>query len=290
MKLLVENSDNIQTIVEENESDGKKYHYLSGVFMQAEETNRNGRRYSLPILEKETKRYIDEKVHSQRALGELNHPSDPTINLERVSHLITELNMDGNNIMGKAKVLDTPCGNIVKGLVDGGVKLGVSSRGVGSLIQKEGYSLVGEDFQLAAIDVVYDPSAPKAFVDMVMESVDWLWNEDTKSFVRKQAEIVEEKSTNTNAFMWFDTLVEMKSELKNMNDKIFELKSENDKLKTLFEDTNRKKISEKEKRIEQLLEETKSSIENSVKQKLHQKREEETLKIFEDFLNKVSRN
>ena len=290
MKLLVENSDNIQTIVEENESDGKKYHYLSGVFMQAEETNRNGRRYSLPILEKETKRYIDEKVHSQRALGELNHPSDPTINLERVSHLITELNMDGNNIMGKAKVLDTPCGNIVKGLVDGGVKLGVSSRGVGSLIQKEGYSLVGEDFQLAAIDVVYDPSAPKAFVDMVMESVDWLWNEDTKSFVRKQAEIVEEKSTNTNAFMWFDTLVEMKSELKNMNDKIFELKSENDKLRTLFEDTNRKKISDKEKRIEQLLEETKSSIENSVKQKLHQKREEETLKIFEDFLNKVSRN
>jgi len=290
MKLLVENSDNIQTIVEENESDGKKYHYLSGVFMQAEETNRNGRRYSLPILEKETKRYIDEKVHSQRALGELNHPSDPTINLERVSHLITELNMDGNNIMGKAKVLDTPCGNIVKGLVDGGVKLGVSSRGVGSLIQKEGYSLVGEDFQLAAIDVVYDPSAPKAFVDMVMESVDWLWNEDTKSFVRKQAEIVEEKSTNTNAFMWFDTLVEMKSELKNMNDKIFELKSENDKLRTLFEDTNRKKIPEKEKRIEQLLEETKSSIENSVKQKLHQKREEETLKIFEDFLNKVSRN
>lgn len=290
MKLLVENSDNIQTIVEENESDGKKYHYLSGVFMQAEETNRNGRRYSLPILEKETKRYIDDKVHSQRALGELNHPSDPTINLERVSHLITELNMDGNNIMGKAKVLDTPCGNIVKGLVDGGVKLGVSSRGVGSLIQKEGYSLVGEDFQLAAIDVVYDPSAPKAFVDMVMESVDWLWNEDTKSFVRKQAEIVEEKSTNTNAFMWFDTLVEMKSELKNMNDKIFELKSENDKLRTLFEDTNRKKISEKEKRIEQLLEETKSSIENSVKQKLHQKREEETLKIFEDFLNKVSRN
>jgi len=290
MKLLVENSDNIQTIVEEDESNGKKYHYLSGVFMQAEEQNRNGRLYSLPILENETKRYIDEKVKTQRALGELNHPSDPSINLERVSHMITELNIDGNNVMGKAKVLDTPCGNIVKGLMEGGVKLGVSSRGVGSLIQKEGYSLVGEDFQLAAVDVVYDPSAPKAFVDMVMESVDWIWNEDTKSFVRKQAEIQEEKTNNGNPFMWFDTLVEMKSEIKNMNDKIFELKSENNKLKTLFEDTNRKKISDKEKRIEQLLEETKSSIENSVKQKLHQKREEETLKIFEDFLNKVSRN
>src|SRR5210317_901234 len=104
MKLLVENSDNIQTIVEENESDGKKYHYLSGVFMQAEEQNRNGRLYSLPILENETKRYIDEKVKTQRALGELNHPSDPSINLERVSHMITELSVDGNNVMGKAKV------------------------------------------------------------------------------------------------------------------------------------------------------------------------------------------
>ena len=191
--------------------------------MQAEETNKNGRVYSLPILQKETERYIEEKVNSQRALGELNHPADPIVNLERVSHLITELSVDGNHILGKAKVLDTPCGNIVKGLVDGGVKLGVSSRGVGSLIQKEGYSLVGEDFQLAAIDVVYDPSAPKAFVDMVMESVDWVWNEETKTFLKQEAQVNEEKSVISNPMPWFDTLVEMKTEIKTMQDKIFVL-------------------------------------------------------------------
>lgn len=289
MKLLVESSDNIQTITEESES-GAKTHYLSGIFMQAEETNKNGRVYSLPILEKETKRYVDEKVNSQRALGELNHPADPTVNLERVSHLITELNIDGNHILGKAKVLDTPCGNIVRGLVDGGVKLGVSSRGVGSLIQKEGYSLVGEDFQLAAIDVVYDPSAPKAFVDMVMESVDWIWNEDTKTFLKKQSEINEEKTIASNPMPWFDTLVEMKTEIKTMQDKIFVLMNENKEMKSLIEKKANSQVRKKEEKLEKLLEDTKDAVELSIKEKLRERREQETLKIFDNFLKEIAKN
>jgi hypothetical protein len=289
MKLLVESSDNIQTITEESESGGRT-HFLSGIFMQAEETNKNGRMYTLPILEKETKRYVEEKVNSQRALGELNHPADPTVNLERVSHMVTELNVDGNHILGKAKVLDTPCGNIVRGLVDGGVKLGVSSRGVGSLTQQEGYSLVGEDFQLAAIDVVYDPSAPKAFVDMVMESVDWIWNEDTKSFLKKEAQVNEEKNVSTNPMPWFDTLVEMKTEIKTMQDKIFVLMNENKEMKTLLQNKVNSQVRQKEVKLEKLLEDTKNAIELSVKEKLRERREHETLKIFDNFLKEIAKN
>lgn len=289
MKLLIESSDNVKAIVEETES-GNKYHYLSGIFMQAEETNRNGRLYSLPILEKETNRYIEEKVKTQRALGELNHPSDPTVNLERASHLITELNIDGNNIMGKAKILNTPCGNIVSGLVDGGVKLGVSSRGVGSLIQKEGYSVVGEDFQLSAIDVVYDPSAPKAFVDMVMESVDWMWNDETKTFVREQAKLTEEKNMNANPMLWFDTLVEMKTEIKGLQDKMYNIINENKTLKELIDTKVNTNMRKKEEKIEKLLEETKNAINTSVKKNLRERREKESLKLFDEFLRKLSEN
>lgn len=288
MKLLVENSEDIKTLVESSD-DGKRTHYLSGVFMQAEEKNRNGRVYPEAVLSKETERYINEKVKSQRALGELNHPADPMINLERVSHLVTELNVDGHNVMGKAKVLDTPCGNIVKGLVDGGVKLGVSSRGVGSLTEKNGISLVGDDYQLAAIDIVYDPSAPKALVDMVMESVDWIWNEETKSFMRTQAEITESNSTHPNMLGFLDTLVEIKSEIKNLQDRYQVLDVQNRELKSLVEDYQKDQQSKRELKLEQLLEDTRTSIEKTVKQKLHQKREEETLKLFEEFMNKVSK-
>ena len=264
MKLLVESSDDIQSVIEEDVN-GDKSHFLSDIFMQAEETNKNGRVYALPILEKETIRYIDEKVNTQRALGELNHPADPTVNLERVSHMITELNVDGNNVMGKAKVLNTPCGNIVRGLVDGGVKLGVSSRGVGSLIQKEGYSLVGEDFQLSAIDVVYDPSAPKAFVDVMMESVDWLWNDDTKSFYRKQAEVSEEKSFQSNPMPWFDTLVEMKTDIRNLHEKVLILSKDNQTMKNLIEKKAERRVKRKEQQLDRLIEDTKEAIDDSVK-------------------------
>jgi len=284
MKLLVETSDSIETIVEENE--GKKEHYLSGIFMQAEETNRNGRMYSLPILTRETNRYIEEKVNHNRALGELNHPTDPTINLERVSHMIREMKIDGNHILGKAKVLDTPCGNIVRGLMEGGVKIGVSSRGVGSLIQKGDHSEVGDDFQLAAVDVVYDPSAPKAFVESVMESVDWLWNEETKSFVRSETE----KNNEASAHSWFSTLVDMKADLRHLQEKTMFLMDENQKLRVLIEEKTKKDVQRKERKIEQLIESTKKQIEENVSTKLREKREEKTLEIFDRFLSEISKH
>ena len=288
MKLLVESSEDVKAVIEED-ANGDKAHFLSGIFMQAEQTNKNGRIYTLPILEKETKRYVDEKVSTQRALGELNHPADPSVNLERVSHMITELNVDGNNIMGKAKVLNTPCGNIVRGLVDGGVKLGVSSRGVGSLIQKQDHSMVGEDFQLSAIDVVYDPSAPKAFVEMVMESVDWLWNDETKTYVRQQSQIQEERSISSSPMQFLDTLVEMKTEIKSMQDQMMLVMTENKEIRNLVENQATARVKRKEKELDRLIEDTKDAIESSVKEKLREKREAETLKIFDHFLKEMAK-
>ena len=288
MKLLVESSEDVKAIIEEDDN-GDKSHFLSGIFMQAEETNKNGRIYTLPVLQKETQRYIDEKVTTQRALGELNHPADPSVNLERVSHMVTELNIDGNNIMGKAKVLDTPCGNIVRGLVDGGVKLGVSSRGVGSLHQKDGVSMVGEDFQLSAIDVVYDPSAPKAFVEMVMESVDWLWTDETKTYVKQQSQIQEEKSVSSNPMLFLDTLVEMKTEIKSMQDQMMLVMTENKEIRNLVENQATARVKRKEKELDRLIEDTKDAIESSVKEKLREKREAETLKIFDHFLQEMAK-
>lgn len=285
MKLLIEASDQIKTITEESD-EGKKEHYLSGIFMQAEDTNRNGRVYSLPVLERETNRYIEEKVNTHRALGELNHPSDPIVNLERVSHMITEMSIEGNHILGKAKILNTPCGNIVRGLVDGGVKVGVSSRGVGSLIQREGYSEVADDFQLAAIDIVYDPSAPKAFVDSIMESVDWMWNEDTKAFVRSEIQKQEENTVHS----WFNTLVDMKSEIRSLHEKTQFLMSENDKLKQLIETRTQQRVNKKEKDLEKLILQTKKSVEESVRENLREKREQKTLETFTKFLSEISKN
>lgn len=175
MKLITEHMDTeLNYIVEAK--DGRKSVVIEGIFMQAESKNRNGRVYPRVVMESAVNRYVNEQVLRNRAVGELNHPEGPTINLDKVSHRITELKWDGNNVMGKALILDTPMGQIVKGLVEGGVQLGVSSRGMGSLVQKNGASYVANDFTLATIDIVQDPSAPEAFVNGIMEGVEWIWD------------------------------------------------------------------------------------------------------------------
>ena len=191
MKLISEHfSDDVQYVTEQAE-DGKKNYKLKGVFMQAEIKNRNGRVYPMEVLEKEVRRYTKENIAQKRAFGELGHPEGPTINLERASHMITSLKPDGKNFIGEAKVLSTPMGEIVKNLMDEGAKLGVSSRGMGSLNQKNGANYVRNDFYLAtAADIVADPSAPNAFVEGIMEGKDWVWNNG--SLV--EAELVRMKS------------------------------------------------------------------------------------------------
>ena len=174
LKLITEHVEDVQFLTEDK--DGVKEYFIEGIFMQAEKKNRNGRRYPNEVLMKEAKRYQKEYVEQNRAMGELGHPDGPTVNLERVSHLIESLKPDGNNIMGRAKILETPYGKIVKNLMEGGVKLGVSSRGMGSLEQKNGVNVVKDDFMLSAIDIVADPSAPDAFVDGVMEGKAWVWD------------------------------------------------------------------------------------------------------------------
>ena len=174
MKLITEQIESIKVIKEEK--NGKTNLYITGPFLQAEVTNRNGRCYPFQILEREVKKYTDKYITCGRALGELGHPDGPTVNLDRVSHMITSLKSEGNNFIGKAKILDTPMGNIAKSLLDEGVKLGVSSRGVGSLIERNGVKYVGDDFMLStAADIVSDPSAPDAFVQGIMEGKEWVW-------------------------------------------------------------------------------------------------------------------
>ena len=175
MKLIREEINDAQYIVEENE--GKKNYSIKGVFLQADIKNRNGRVYPSSVLMKEVKRYNAEFINKNRAFGELGHPEGPTVNLERVSHMIKKLYPEGKNFIGEAKIMDTPYGKIVKSLIDEGAKLGVSSRGMGSLVQKNGQNMVGEDFYLAtAADIVADPSAPDAFVEGIMENKEWVWN------------------------------------------------------------------------------------------------------------------
>jgi len=176
MKLITEYVEqNIETICEQKK-DGSKDYYIEGVFMQSNKKNRNGRIYEKKTMEKAVDKYVTEQVKTGRAVGELNHPEGPTVNLDKVSHKITSLEWKGNDVMGKASILKTPMGKIVEGLLEGGVKLGVSSRGMGSLVQKNGTSYVGDDFMLSTIDIVQDPSAPSAFVNGVMEGVDWVWD------------------------------------------------------------------------------------------------------------------
>ena len=175
VKLISEAVENVEFITEEKRS-GKDYK-IRGIFMQADVKNRNGRVYPMEILRKEVTKYNKNFIQQNRAFGELGHPDGPTVNLERVSHMITSLTPDGKNFIGEAKIMETPMGKIVKNLMDEGAKLGVSSRGMGSLNQKNGANYVRDDFYLAtAADIVADPSAPNAFVEGIMEGKEWVWN------------------------------------------------------------------------------------------------------------------
>ena len=176
VKLFSEAVEEVQYITEAKEGGGKNYK-IKGIFLQADIKNRNGRVYPMEILEKEVARYNKKFINENRAYGELGHPEGPTVNLERVSHMVTELYPDGKNFIGEAKIMETPMGKIVKSLMDEGGKLGVSSRGMGSLNQKNGVNYVRDDFYLAtAADIVADPSAPNAFVEGIMEGKEWVWN------------------------------------------------------------------------------------------------------------------
>lgn len=176
VKLFSEQVEEVEYICEEKE-DGKKNYKIRGIFMQSDIKNRNGRVYPEQVLAKEVAKYNKNFIKENRAFGELGHPDGPTVNLERVSHMITSLEQDGKNFIGEAKIMSTPMGEIVKNLMDEGAKLGVSSRGMGSLEQKNGANYVRDDFYLAtAADIVADPSAPNAFVEGIMEGKDWIWN------------------------------------------------------------------------------------------------------------------
>ncbi len=189
LKLFSEQVEEVEYITEEKEN-GEKEYKIKGIFMQADIKNRNGRIYPMDILKKEVAQYNRNFTEQKRAFGELGHPDGPTVNLERVSHMITALYPDGKNFIGEAKIMDTPMGKIVKSLMDEGAKLGVSSRGLGSLEQKNGASYVKDDFYLAtAADIVADPSAPNAFVEGIMEGKEWVWDNG----IIKEAEIAEMK-------------------------------------------------------------------------------------------------
>jgi len=177
VKLFSEAIEDVEFITEAKDNSGGKNYKIRGIFMQADVKNRNGRVYPMEILEKEVTKYNKNFIRENRAFGELGHPEGPTVNLERVSHMITELHPDGKNFIGEAKIMDTPMGKIVKNLMDEGAKLGVSSRGMGSLDSKNGANYVRDDFYLAtAADIVADPSAPNAFVEGIMEGKEWVWN------------------------------------------------------------------------------------------------------------------
>ena len=197
MKLIKEHTETVNYLIEEDKETGQKNYNLEGVFLQADIKNRNGRIYPVEILDKEVKRYVKENVKKNRAYGELGHPDSPTINLDRVSHMIKDLKLEGKNFVGKAKRMDTPYGKIVKSLIDEGASLGVSSRGMGSLkTTKDGSSEVQKDFMLAtAADIVADPSAPDAFVRGVMEGKEWMFVDG--KFVEQDIDAV--KSSITKA-------------------------------------------------------------------------------------------
>ena len=190
MRLITEFVDHdLDILVEANKKTGEKQYAIEGVFMQSESKNKNGRIYEKATMEKAVNKYIEEQVKTGRAVGELNHPEGPTVNLDKVSHKINSLHFQGNDVVGKASILKTPMGKIVEGLLDGGVKLGVSSRGMGSLVSKKGAQYVGDDFMLSTIDIVQDPSAPSAFVNGVMEGVNWVW--DNGIIVQQDIEEIE---------------------------------------------------------------------------------------------------
>lgn len=176
MKLITEHSEDLKYSIVESTGNGEKKFIIDGIFMQAEQVNRNRRVYPKKVLEKAVSKYLAEYVNKGRAVGELNHPEGPSINLDKVSHRITELRWDGNDVVGKALILNTPMGQIVKGLLEGGCQLGVSSRGMGTVASRNGRSEVNDDFILSTVDIVQDPSAPSAFVNGIMEGVEWIWD------------------------------------------------------------------------------------------------------------------
>ena len=177
MKLISEFTENdIEFLITEDKKTGEKNYKIQGIFAQAEKKNRNGRIYPMPIMEKALSKYNDEQVSKGRAVGELNHPEGPTVNLDKVSHKINKLEFQGNDVVGEASILETPMGQVVKGLLDGGVTFGVSTRGMGSLSQRNNAMVVNDDYILNAVDIVQDPSAPGAFVNGIMEGVEWVWN------------------------------------------------------------------------------------------------------------------
>jgi hypothetical protein len=191
MKLITENVEEIEYLSEANES-GEKNHYIKGIFLMGNIKNRNGRVYPIEILDKEVSRYLKEMVKTNRAFGELGHPSGPTINLDRVSHIIVDLKKDGNNYIGKAKLTETPMGNIAKGILKSGGKFGVSSRGLGSLKPgKDGAMEVQPDYRIAtAADIVHDPSAQNAFVEGIMENVEFFYDAATDSWKKEKVESI----------------------------------------------------------------------------------------------------
>lgn len=206
MKLFTEQIEDVKFIVEEK--GGKKNLFIEGIYMQAEKVNGNGRKYRVETLEREVKRYSDKYIKENRALGELGHPNGPSINLDRVSHKIVELKQNGNDFYGKALVLDTPMGNIARNLIESGVQLGVSTRGMGSLKEVDGIMEVQDDFYLAtAADIVAEPSAPDAFVQGIMEGVEWIW--DNGLLKAQQVEEMKKQIQNTPAIR----LDEVKQEL-----------------------------------------------------------------------------
>jgi len=177
MKLISEFAENdLNFLVEADAKTGKKNYKIQGIFAQAEKKNRNGRIYPMPVMEKALGKYNTDQVSKGRAVGELNHPEGPTVNLDKVSHKINKLEFQGDDIVGEATILDTPMGQIVKGLLDGNVQFGVSTRGMGSLSQRNDTMVVNSDYILNAVDIVQDPSAPGAFVNGIMEGVEWVWN------------------------------------------------------------------------------------------------------------------
>ena len=195
MKLITEVNEGIEVITEASDNGDKKY-FIEGIFLQGDITNRNKRRYPMEMLREKVKSYIKEFVEQKRAFGELGHPDGPTINLERVSHMIMELKQSGKDFVGKAKIMDTPYGKIVKNLIDEGAKLGVSSRGIGSIEEKNGVNIVKDDFRLAtAADIVADPSAPEAFVRGVMEGREWVY----ENGLLKERDVEEIKKTISRA-------------------------------------------------------------------------------------------
>ncbi len=212
MKLIKESVENVQFLTEER--NGKKEHYITGVFMQAEKQNRNGRVYPYSVLDREVARYNKEYVQKNRAFGELGHPDTPAINLDRVSHMITSLKPDGTNFIGKAKIVNTPFGKTVMGLLESGASLGVSTRGVGSLKPHNGYQLVQDDFKLAtAADIVADPSAPDAFVQGIMENVEWFYDNgewqmaELSENIKRQAKTLSNRELEDKALTIFENYI-----------------------------------------------------------------------------------